>query len=278
MNTKICGVRISLGGVAMDFDLDAGWQIRPAGGNTGAAFVGTRAQEKIFLKRNTSPFLAALSMEGITPRLIWTKRISSGDVLTAQEWLNGRTLTRSEMGNAQVAKLLARIHYSKLLKRMLRRVGGLTVTSNHFLRQYYLNLSSDLRGHPLLKQVFTYLIQNKPVFDPEQLEVCHGDLNHKNWLLSDQKRLYLVDWDDAMFADAAFDLSTILCQYLPRAKWANWLHEYGVDSDPNMIQRIEWYGFLNLLLGIKRFHGEQRYYEMNQALLQLRELFTTRSK
>ncbi|MCL5444427.1 phosphotransferase, partial [Lactobacillus johnsonii] len=80
----------------------------------------TRAQEKVFLKRNTSPFLAALSMEGISPRLIWTKRISSGDVLTAQEWLNGRTLSRKEMADTAVAKLLARVHHSKLLKKMLQ--------------------------------------------------------------------------------------------------------------------------------------------------------------
>ncbi|ATO44069.1 phosphotransferase family protein [Loigolactobacillus coryniformis] len=261
----------------MDFDLDAGWQIQPAGGSTGAAFVGTRAQEKVFLKRNTSPFLAALSMEGISPRLIWTKRISSGDVLTAQEWLNGRTLSRKEMADTAVAKLLARVHHSKLLKKMLQRVGGMTVTSDHFLQQYYLNLSSDLRSHPLLKQVLTYLIQNKPVFDPEQLEVCHGDLNHKNWLLSEQQRLYIVDWDDAMFADAAFDLSTVLCQYVPRDQWNRWLCDYGISSDNGIIQRIEWYGFLNLLLIVKRFYSEQRYHEMNQALLQLRELFTSRS-
>ncbi|PIO83200.1 phosphotransferase [Loigolactobacillus backii] len=257
----------------MDFDLDAGWQVRPVGGNTGAAFVGTRAQEKIFLKRNTSPFLAALSMEGITPRLIWTKRISSGDVLTAQEWLNGRTLTNREMQSPMVAKLLNKVHHSGLLKKMLRQVGGQTVSSDHFLQQYYLNLSSDLRQHPLLKQVLRYLIQNKPMVKQNQLEVCHGDLNHKNWLLSDEKRLYIVDWDDAMFADAAFDLSTILCQYVPRANWDDWLLAYGLKPTEAIVQRIEWYGYLNLLLIVKQFYQQQRYHEMNQAIIQLQTLF-----
>lgn len=76
----------------MDFEIDTGWKLLPVGGDTGQAYMGIRAEEKLFLKRNSSPFLAALSVEGITPRLVWTKRIGNGDVLTAQEWLNGRTL------------------------------------------------------------------------------------------------------------------------------------------------------------------------------------------
>lgn len=71
-----------------------GWQLYPLGGNTGTAYMGTKASQKVFLKQNASPFLAALSVEGITPRLVWTKRLASGDVMTAQEWLNGRTLRR----------------------------------------------------------------------------------------------------------------------------------------------------------------------------------------
>jgi len=76
----------------MDYKMDSGWRLYPIGGDTGQAYMGTRAEERVFLKRNSSPLLAALSVEGITPRLIWTKRVGNGDVLTAQEWLNGREL------------------------------------------------------------------------------------------------------------------------------------------------------------------------------------------
>ena len=33
---------------------------------------------KIILKRNSNPFIAALSAEGIVPKLVWTKRIETG--------------------------------------------------------------------------------------------------------------------------------------------------------------------------------------------------------
>lgn len=79
----------------MNLNLENGWQILPIGGDTDTAYMGIKSDQKVFLKRNTSPFLAALSLEEIAPRLIWTKRISTGDTLTAQEWLNGRSLYRS---------------------------------------------------------------------------------------------------------------------------------------------------------------------------------------
>ena len=54
----------------MEFELDSGWSLQPAGGSTGSAFLGVYANQKYFLKRNASPFLAALSVEHITPRLL----------------------------------------------------------------------------------------------------------------------------------------------------------------------------------------------------------------
>lgn len=35
-------------------------------------------------------------------------------------------------------------------------------------------------------------------------------LNHKNWLLSDKEKLYLVDWESARIADPASDLSMLM--------------------------------------------------------------------
>ncbi len=67
-------------------------------GDTGKTYIGMRDEDKVFIKRNTTPMLAALSREGITPKLVWTKRMGNGDTLTAQEWLEGRLLTPNEIG------------------------------------------------------------------------------------------------------------------------------------------------------------------------------------
>jgi len=249
----------------MDFDLNAGWSIEPAGGTTGSAYLGIYAHEKFFLKRNASPFLAALSVEGITPKLIWTKRIVTGDVLTAQEWLNGRTLTRQEMGMARVPELLAKVHHSKLLERMLAKVGGQPLEPRHFRDQVMHALPDQLRQQPVVLRALSQTQIAPPV--PEY-RATHGDLSHKNWLLSDNDTLYLVDWDQAILADVAYDLSEILVDYIPVNDWEQWLAHYGLPLNQSLRQRIIWYGQLHLLrtFGTPQCHDDfvlQRLDEMN---------------
>ncbi|WP_461212959.1 phosphotransferase family protein [Lacticaseibacillus sp. GG6-2] len=253
----------------MDFDLDPGWSLQPVGGTTGGAFLGVHAHEKFFLKRNASPFLAALSVEEITPKLIWTKRMTTGDVLTAQEWLNGHTLTRAQMNTPMVAKLLARVHNSQLLQRMLLKVGGPGKTPAQLRDQYVAELPEPLRQHPLVAATAKRLKQVPLV---AHRTVCHGDLNHKNWLLSDAAKLYLVDWDQASLGDPAFDLSVVLINYVPREQWSTWLDAYGCALDDDLLKRLLWYGQLHLLNEVRNGFIAQRYTEMNQALIQLAAL------
>lgn len=70
-----------------------------------------------------------LSREGITPKLVWTKRTGNGDTLTAQEWLEGRLLTPNEIGQRNdVIDVLYHLHHSNSLKTMLTRIGGRVMT------------------------------------------------------------------------------------------------------------------------------------------------------
>ena len=108
----------------MEFQLDQEWRLRPIKGDR-KTYIGMRDEDKVFIKRNTTPMLAALSREGITPKLVWTKRTGNGDTLTAQEWLEGRLLTPNEIGQRNdVIDVLYHLHHSNSLKTMLTRIGG----------------------------------------------------------------------------------------------------------------------------------------------------------
>ncbi len=263
-----------MGGVVkMDMDLEEGWRLQPLGGDTGKAFMGTKAEKKIFLKQNASPFLAALSVEEITPRLVWTKRMSSGDVVTAQEWLNGRTLSRAEMKSVAVGHLLHRVHHSTLLKEMLHKVGGKVMGPQELLTELVNRLSKTLLGHPLVKKTIELLRNQIDQLDESHYEVCHGDLNHKNWLLSDSGKLYLVDWDSAKFANPALDISMLLCAYVPVSEWRTWLENYsGTKVTGKMAECIIWYSCLDCLNTIQNGYESQRYHMMNKAILLLSEI------
>lgn len=254
----------------MELERESGWKLHPIGGNTGQAYMGIKDKEKLFLKRNSSPFLAALSLEGISPRLIWTKRIGNGDVLTAQEWCNGRTLEKDEMKWARVAQILKKVHHSKSLCRMLKRVGGKSISPKDLLAHYTINLSSDLTQHPQLKEAVQQLTAiSEEIEDEAYQTVCHGDISRKNWLISEENQLYLVDWDSAVLADPAYDIGQLFGKYLNRSIFNEWIEEYTTERTPHFEKRVIWYTLMGLLLDIKEKHRKRQLHKMNDSIVKL---------
>lgn len=258
----------------MALEQERGWQLYPLDGETGHAYMGIKDQQKIFVKKNASPFLAALSLERITPKLVWTRRTGDGDVLTAQEWCEGRELEANELNSYCASRLLYQVHTSKSLLKMLKKVGGVTRTAEHFLRDYRQGLPQDLSQHDLLNETLGYLEENLPLIVREDMVVCHGDLYRKNWLLSQDEKLYLVDWDSAMIADPAYDIGMLFSRYIPLSAWKNWLHQYGISIiSPQLAERVKWYTYLHYLLRIKKNYFKLRYHEMNQNIRALKNVY-----
>ncbi|MGM8215663.1 phosphotransferase family protein [Bacillaceae bacterium W0354] len=226
----------------MEHVLGGDWSITPAGGTTGEAFLAQNDNEKLFLKRNSSPFIAVLSAEGIVPKLVWTKRLENGDVITAQKWLEGRVLTKSEMRHEKVTKLLSKIHHSPEILHLFMRMGKKPKEPSRIL----IELINKCRKYNLFnKEIFVRAIEflSRKIIAVEKSErvVCHSDINHENYLFAEDEQLYLVDWDQALIADPALDLSVMLYQYIHRSEWEDWLHQYGLDYNENLQMRIDWF-------------------------------------
>ena len=220
--------------------LSEDWVITSAGGNTGEAYVACSKKEKLFIKRNTSPFLAVLSAEGIVPKLLWTKRLENGDVITAQKWLEGRELSANEMKSIKVVQLLKKIHGSKPLAFMLARLGKKPLTPQSMYNEL-LNKRTNFNVAPIVPDALNYLDRYQKTVKVPELTVCHCDINHNNWLIDENGQLYLVDWDQAMIADPALDLSMILYWYIARSEWENWLDLYGWPLNQSLMERLHWY-------------------------------------
>lgn len=229
--------------------LEDDWDIVPAGGLTGDAYVAEKNDRRLFLKRNSSPFLAVLSAEGIVPKLIWTKRLENGDVITAQEFLAGRELEPQEMQDNQVADLLYRIHNSSELLHMLMRLGKKVVEPDIRYSEIYISM----HGNELFdkdKEVeiaLNYLKKLLPATFGQKPVVCHGDLNHHNLIRTTEDKIYLIDWDNACIADPITDFGMVLKRYIPVADWDHWLQEYGVVKDDQLIKRMYWYLLIDTL-------------------------------
>ena len=259
----------------MAIEREMGWTLHPLKGETGKAYMGTKDEQKLFFKKNTSPFLAALSMEGIAPKLVWTRRMGNGDVLTAQEWCKGRTLTKEEMKLAEGPHKLHRVHQSKTLKKMLQQVDGSYLKPGDLLDQFLQGLASDLESHPTIQEGLAYLqSQASSQLDKEDLVVCHGDASHKNWLLSDFDDLYLVDWDSVILADPAYDLGQYGARYWQYLDWEDWLNHYQAKLSSSFKRRIYWYQVIAALLDIKVFYEKRRMPAMNHGIKSLAQMLT----
>ncbi|WP_106496859.1 phosphotransferase family protein [Lentibacillus sp. Marseille-P4043] len=252
------------------------WNIAPAGGLTGDAYIAENQNRRLFLKRNSSPFLAVLSAEGIVPKLIWTKRMENGDVITAQEWIEGRELKPEEMQHPRVAELLHKIHHSSELLHMLMRLGKRPITPD----ENFKNLKRQIHANNLVQKfaevqdALNYLEQLLPVTREQKQVVCHCDLNHNNLLLTKDGQLYLIDWDNAMIADPVMDFGVLLKWYIPMEDWNSWLKQYGVVHDKKLIERMYWY-LLADSLSYLLWHNERNESEkVQERLRDLRDLNT----
>jgi thiamine kinase-like enzyme len=242
------------------------WEIVPAGGATGEAFYAEHEENKYFLKRNTSPFLASLSAEGIVPKLVWTKRLETGDVFTAQQWLNGRELHPAEMNSEKVARLLKKIHTSDVLLSMLKRLGKTPVTISNSYESLLTELDHEVLQQKNVQEALKFLETNIPYVQHESEVVCHCDVNHNNWLLSDNNQLYLIDWDGAVVGDPAIDIGELLYWYIPRENWEQWLHLYGIELNDRLFLRMKWYVIKQTLYTIQWSKEKGQLAEMNKWL------------
>lgn len=249
------------------------WELHPIAGGTGDAYMGIKSNEKVFFKRNTSPFIAALSAEGIAPKLMWTQRTYSGDILTAQEWKDGQLLTKDDMGTKEVIELIKHIHFSDHLLLMLKRVGERDFHPLDFINYYFQDLSASLASNQLLNQIIQ---QMEDAIDNDFYEVrrtvCHGDLNHHNFLRTHDEKLYLVDWENVKIADPLSDITMVLVQYFPPSEWMDWFDQYDYSFNKSFYKRVRWYSMMNCLLLIKQYYDEGRQYKTNEYIMLLKTI------
>lgn len=249
------------------------WEIVPAGGATGEAFFAQHDDQRLFLKRNSSPFLAVLSAEGIVPKLVWTKRMENGDVITAQQWLEGRELKPNDMYTERVANLLNKIHRSEPLLGMLRRLGKTPIEPSHLLHMLEEELDEELRQLPVVVRSLNFMKKEVLNIHCEEKVVCHCDVNHNNWLLTEDNQLYLIDWDGAMIGDPAIDLGMLLYWYIPRDKWEDWVSLYGIQLTNHLMLRMKWYVLGQTLTSIQWYKNKARLEEMDNMVTYLEKIY-----
>lgn len=255
----------------MVYQLDNNWQLSPIPGETGQSFIGEKEGEKAFIKVNTTPLLAPLAKERVTPRLLWTKRLPNGDILSAQEWLDGKILSADEVVNyLEIPEILARIHNSDTLTAMCQKLNVEVKSPETLYNEFVLGADLKLLNNQYLTKIIEGLLKF-PKFDEKKYSVIHGDVNHRNWVMSGH-RLYLVDWDRVCISDRLVDISYLLTHYIEKKYWKQWFYAYGKNLNQDLYNDFLWYAQMNFLSHINQFYEAKDYYRFNREVSLLKKL------
>ncbi|MEX2784394.1 cell cycle regulator CcrZ [Streptococcus sp. H49] len=251
--------------------------LTPLRGESGKAYVGTYPDgERVFVKINTTPILPALSKEQIAPQLLWAKRMGNGDTMSAQEWLDGRILTREDMGSKQIIHVLNRLHRSRALVNQLLQLSYRIENPYDLLIDWENNAPLQIQENTYLQSIVKELKRNLPEFRSEVATIVHGDIKRSNWIITTSGMIYLVDWDSVRLTDRMYDVAYLLSHYIPQTHWHEWLSYYGYKDNEKVMQKVFWYGQLSYLTQILRSFDKRNMEQVNQeiyGLRQFRELF-----
>lgn len=245
--------------------------LMPLRGKSGQAFMGVYPDgEKIFVKMNTTPIIAALAKEQIAPQLLWSKRTPSGDHMIAQEWLNGRLLERQDMSSKQVIQVLLRLHKSKTLVNQLLQLDYHIENPYELLADWEKNAPLQLRDNTYLQSIIAELKRQLPEFRSDLATIVHGDVRHTNWIITTAGMVYLVDWDTVRLTDRMFDVAHLVSHYIPQKHWTDWLTYYGYKDNDLVMSKFNWYGQFSYLTQILRFFEMRQMDKVNQEIYDLR--------
>lgn len=133
--------------------------------------------DRVFVKMNTTPILAALAKEQIAPQLLWAKRLGNGDMMSAQEWLDGRILTKHDMNSKQIIQILGNLHRSKHLVNQLLQLDYHIENPFDLLHEWEENAAYQLRENGFLQDVVRDLKRSSS-------RVSCGGCNNCSWRCS----------------------------------------------------------------------------------------------
>ncbi|WP_049805335.1 cell cycle regulator CcrZ [Streptococcus equinus] len=244
----------------------------PLRGKSGKAFIGQYPNgEKIFIKFNTTPILPALAKEQIAPQLLWVRRTGNGDTMSAQEWLDGRILTKEDMGSKQIVHILLRLHKSRPLVNQLLQLNYKIENPYDLLVDWEKNAPLQIRENTYLQSIVKELKRSLPEFRSEVATIVHGDIKHSNWVITTSGMIYLVDWDSVRLTDRMYDVAFLLSHYIPYTRWGEWLNYYGYKDNEKVRSKVNWYGQFSYLSQILKCFDKRDMEHVNQEIYGLRK-------
>jgi thiamine kinase-like enzyme len=228
---------------------DLPWAVElPPGGTGKESYFARHEGRSHFIKLGVQVERYRILAElGLSPRIVASGQLADGTPVLVQERVPGRMPSRKDFReNWQAfAAALRLVHASRPLQSSLTARSSARYADlgrecleavaarweAHRARVPEAAGEVDRRLDDLRLQVSR--------FRGEGLVASHNDVCNGNWLLADDGRLYLLDYDSMTLDDPAQDLGAILWWYYPPEMRADFIRASGVDDGPEFRLRMQ---------------------------------------
>jgi hypothetical protein len=222
-----------------EFNLPRGW-----GKET--YFVRSREQA-YFIKLGVSlaNYQVTASL-GLTPPVLATGMLEDGISILVQTYIQGRVPSWIDFRvyMDQIAEVVIKMQTSPMLRRALpppptqnhRELGILELVS---LRQKWAFYKPQV---PQLAEWVDTSLDNlaKQInfLESTGVVVAHNDICNANWLITSERKVYLIDLDAMSLDDPAVDLAALLWWYYPPQIRGDFLKLVGYQDDESLRKRM----------------------------------------
>ena len=187
-----------------------------------------------------------MSELGFSPPVIATGFLENGTTILVQKYIVGRMPSRRDFQTylEKFASIIRDTHESDRLKQILppkatasHREVGLEVIKQ--VEKRWGKIRSQVPSSSnYVDEKIAYLKEEVSKLSSRGLVASHNDICNGNWLISNDEKIYLLDYEGMSLDDPALDIGAILWWYYPKEMRERFLEITGYNDDENFHNRM----------------------------------------
>ncbi len=224
------------------------WGIQlPPHGTGQETYIAQTSQQIYFIKLGAEIERYQIMSElGFSPPVIATGFLEEGITIMVQKYVAGRAPLRRDFQTYlnKFAHIIRATHKNERLKQILpqrttfsHREAGMEMIKQ--VEERWQRIKSQVAPSAnYVDQKIAYLKEEVSKFSSSGLVASHNDICNGNWLVSNDKEIYLLDYESMSLDDPAFDIGAILWWYYPPEMRKGFLKITGYREDDGFRNRM----------------------------------------
>lgn len=193
------------------------------------------------------PAYELLAADGLTPEVLSAGSLEDGVPIVVQRYVAGHKPAHADFQNhfERVAEIVRAVHHHSRLQQSLPLVHdtgyqNAAARALSKLRQQWERYKLQVRSAiQVVEDGLAQLASGIANIRGSGLVASHNDICNANWIVGEEGRWYLIDFEAIAWDDPARDLGALLWWYYPPAMWPRFLNLVGYPDDAAFRSRMQ---------------------------------------